>query len=348
VAAARGISKSDTAFSPSLVADIFLPVSRQSVFLQGSVGYDDYAKNDILDAGRANINGGANLHIGLCTGQATAGYNRRQSDLQDLTQIVTRNIERSENAGLNMSCGRTAGLAPTFGISTSTSDNSSPFLVPSDYHNTTYTYGLGYRRPSFGVITLFGSHSDAEYRHRLILVGGVPTKDGYETDTGGIRYERRLGARIGGEVEFGYTSLKPDISTVRKFRGTTYKGVVEYRVSSLFQTSFGFQHDVTPTIRPGSAYALNQSVYANATYQLGSRFHLNGGISKGVSHYKGASLGPTDLTKEDITSVSGGIRWDAGRRVALSSSIRHDSRSTNLPGFDYNDTQMTVSAIGKF
>jgi hypothetical protein len=348
VAAARGVSRSDSAFSPSLVADIFLPVSRQSVFLKGYVGYDDYAKNDLLDASRAKIDGGANLNIGLCQGIANAGYSRAQSDLQDLTLLATRNIEKTTVAGLNMTCGRSAGLAPMFGISTATSSNSSPFLIPSDYHNNTETLGLSYRRPSLGVITVFGSHSDAEYRHRLILVGGVPTKDGYQTDSGGIRYERRLGARIGGEIELGYTKVKPDIPAVPDFKGTTYRGVVDFRVSSLLQTSLGFQHDVTPTIRVGSAYSENQTVFLNATYQLGSRFHLNGGVSQGISHYKGAALGVNDLTKEDITSVYGGVRWDVGRRVAFGSTFKHDNRNTNITGFDYSDTQVTVSAIGKF
>jgi len=291
---------------------------------------------------------GANLRIGLCQGVLAGGYARAQSDLQDLTLITTRNIETVESGALNMTCGRSAGLAPMFGVSTATSSNSSAFLVLSDYQNTTETLGLSYRRPSFGVVTIFGSHTDAEYRHRLFLVGGVPTKDGYEADSGGIRYERRLGARIGGEVEVGYTKVKPDIAVSPDFKGLTYKGLIDFRVSSLLQTSAGFEHGVTPTIRLGANYALNQNIFLNATYQMGSRFHLNGGVSQGTNRYKGVTLGPADLTKEDINSIYGGVRWDIGRRVALSTTFKHDHRNTNIPGFDYGDTQVTVAAIGKF
>jgi hypothetical protein len=59
-------------------------------------------------------------------------------------------------------------------------------------------------------------------------------------------------------------------------------------------------------------------------------------------------LGVSDLTKEDVTSVFGGVRWDAGRRVAFGSTFKRENRNTNLAGFDYSDTQVTVSAIGKF
>ncbi|HET9159211.1 MAG TPA: outer membrane beta-barrel protein, partial [Caulobacteraceae bacterium] len=316
VASARGINRGDTIISPSLVADIYLPVSRQAVFLAGSVGYDDHQKNDILDAGRARLDGGINLNVGLCQGAATAGYGRAQSNLQDLDVGVTRNIETDVSEALNLTCGRSVGLAPTFGISHASADNTNTFLVPSDSRSTGYTYGISYRRPSLGVLTLFGRHDDTEYRHRQILVGSTLITDGYEQDSGGIRYDRHLGARIGGQIEIGYTDVKPDVPTLSDFKGLTYNAGIDFRVSSLLQTTLRLRHEVSATIREGAAYSIDQTVELGATYKAGSRLQFSGGVSQGVSRYKGAALGLANLTKEDLSAIFVSGRWDLGRRVA--------------------------------
>jgi hypothetical protein len=349
LAALRGVERSDTIISPSLVANILLPVSRQSFFLTGSAGYDYYQRNEFLNSSRSDLTGGMNLHLAMCEGVAATGYKRAQSDLQEISLIATRNIEKTTLARFNVTCGRAVGFAPTFGVSETTTSNSALLLVPSDYHTVSYNYGLAYRRPSLGELSIFGRHDDTTYKHRLVLAGATLQKDGYETDAGGLRFVRRTGARIGGELEIGYTSVKPTAPNLAEFKGMTYRADVDFRASSRVNTALTLERAVEPTIRPGAAFAVDRSAQLTATYALGSRLKLDGGVSDRTSRYKGVGLGGgSDLTKEEIKAIFGALRYDFGRRVALAAELRHEERNANLAGFDYSSNQVGVTAIGKF
>lgn len=348
IAEARGIERSDWIIMPSLNANILLPVSRQSLFLRGSIGHEYYQRNDVLSAGHYDLIGGVNLNIGLCQGVADIGYQQHQSDLQDLGVLATKNIEKQTTGGLTLTCGRSAGLAPTASIRETKATNSADVLENTDYNSTTYMVGLAYRRPSFGTLTLYGEHVDTEYDNRLVLNGaGDLVTDGYQTDAIGMRYERRLGARIGGEVEIAYTTLDPESVLAPKADGATYRAVVDFRASSRLNTSLRLSRDVQPTIRQGAAYEINQGAELTAVYGIGSRIKVNAGLSHDDNRYKGITI-PGQISKETIDAIFAGARWDVGRRIALLGDLRHEERDANVAGFDYSSTQVGISVIGKF
>jgi hypothetical protein len=348
-AAARGIDPEDTIFSPGVRVDILLPASRQSFFLRGSAGRDYYEENDVLDSTRYDLLGGLNLDVGPCDGVLMAGYQRHQSDLQDLSLVATQNIESLTSGILDATCGREVGLAPTVRLSTTKADNSAPSLVTSDYRNRSATVGLAYRRPSFGQVSVYARHDESEYPNRLIVSGPTTVQDGYELDAVGVRYIRRLGARIEGEVSAAQTKINPEAPGVPDFEGMTYGAEVGFRATSRLRTRLRLDRQANPTIRPGAAYAIDETIQLDATYQLGARLTVDAGVLSGTSRYRGAGLsGGTDLTKEDLTALFGAVRWDVGRRVALALDARHEERETNIAAFDYDSTRVGLTAIGKF
>jgi hypothetical protein len=347
-AAARGLEREDVIITPSLTADILLPVSRQSVFLRGSIGHDYYQNNEVLSAGRYDLSAGANLDIGLCQGILTGAYHQGQSNLQDVNVTVTENIEKQTTGALEMTCGRAAGLAPTFSLKKIHDTNSAPIVKLSDYDTVVAMVGLAYRRPSLGVVTVFYQNDNTEYTNRLITNGPNLIKDGFDNDTFGISYDRHLGARISGMISIAYTSVKPDSILVNDFQGVTYRGQVDFRVNSRFNTSLRASREATPTIRAGAAYTIADTVQLDATYGLGSRITLNGGLSWIDDQYKGVTLGPNQLKEQSRDSIYGGARWDIGRRFALLFDLRREHSDANVAGLDYTSNQVGLTAIGKF
>lgn len=347
-ASARGISRDDTIISPSLVADILLPVSRQQLYLRGSIGHDFYQNNDILSSGRYDINGGVNLNIGRCNGSVGLTYREGQSNLADLNVNVTENVEKTTTAAGNLTCGRAAGFAPTVSLEHTTGDNSAPQLHTSDYTSTSGSVGLAYRRPSLGVVTVFYEGNDTEYQERIINIGPRLIKDGYHTDALGISYDRHLGARIGGTVSISYTKLNPDSPFVADFQGMTYTGLVDFRVNSRSMIALNASRQASPATREGAAYNIADHVELTATYGLGSRIALNGGLSWTNNRYKGIVFTPNQLTQQDITAIYGAVNWSIGRRFGLAFDLRHEQSDANAPGLDYSSNQVGVTAIGKF
>jgi hypothetical protein len=133
---------------------------------------------------------------------------------------------------------------------------------------------------------------------------------------------------------------------IAEFEGWTYMAQIDYRASSRINTSVSFDRSVQPTIQSGAAYAVNQTLALDATYGLGSKLTLSGGLARAENRYKGVL--PGQLSKEEIDIISGGARYAIGRRIALQLDLRHEERDANVAGFDYSSTQAGVTAIGKF
>ena len=157
VAAERGVTPGDSITEPSIAVDIRVPLSRQSVFLNGSVGYNFYARNTILNSGNINLLGGVDLQVRNCKGILSGDISYGQSDLQELNAAVTKNINNTEILSLSGSCGPAVGFAPTLSLTQTWSGNSSPELKSQNYRDFNVTSGLAYRRPLFGELSAYFS-----------------------------------------------------------------------------------------------------------------------------------------------------------------------------------------------
>jgi hypothetical protein len=347
LAALRGIDTEDTILSPTIVVDILVPVSRQSLFLRGLAARDYYQENSVLDSTRYDIDGGFNLRAGPCTGALTAGYQRRRSDLQDPNFLVVQNIESLKSANAQATCGRAIGFAPTVSVGRTEGENSALLLQDADFESTSASVGIAYRRPNFGQLTLFGRETTTEYPNRMITTGSGTIRDGYDLRAVGVRYERELGSRLEGSVSVSQTSVDPDNPGVPDFEGLTWGADLGYRPSSRLQTRLSFERQANPTLRTGAAYAIDETIELAATYGLGPRLELNAGVLRGTSRYEGAALSG-NLTKEEISALYAGVRWELGRRVALDVDVRHEEREANLPGLDYTSNRIGAAAVAKF
>jgi hypothetical protein len=348
LAQARGIDRSDTIITPQLAVDVSLPVSRQVLFLRGTLGRSYYQNNDILSSARSDLLAGARLHLAYCEGEFTDLYQHAQTDLQDIDLLTIKNVETLNSVGLNLTCGRSVGFAPTFGVSDTTANNSSTVLRPSDYHTVSTTAGIAYRRPALGEISVFGRHDDTEYRHRLVLAGGSLAQDGFETNSGGIRFVRRTGARIGGEVSVSYSTVNPKASALSDFKGVTYEASVDYRASSRLSATIKLQRSAQPTIRPDAAYSVTDIEGLDVLYGTTTRLKFNAGLSREHDRYKGVAGGGPDLSDETIDRIYAGARLELNRRLAIAATLRHERRDANLSILDYSSSQAGLSLIGKF
>ena len=344
VAAERGISQQDSITEPSIAVDILVPVSRQSVFLKGSAGYDFYSRNSILNSGRIDLQGGANLLVRNCKGTVSAGVNYQQSDLQDLSLIATRNVNDTESVNLNGSCGGQVGFAPTLSLTQTWSNNSSPLLKPSDFRDLNATVGLAYRRPLFGELSAFFSYDDASFPNRDLFAAASPLQDGYRNYGVGVRYDRRFGARIEGDVKVAYTSVQPNDPTVRSFQGVTFGADLTFRFSRLLQAQLSLARAVSPTIRPDVTYSVQNSYGGQLNYSLGRKLTLSGGASGEVDSYRGAViLANQDITNETIWSAFVSAHYQLNRRIGFGLDVRHQRRDANLTAFSYSDDRVALS-----
>jgi len=343
-AAERGITPSDWIFDPSIAVDLLLPISRQAVFLKGSVGYDFYADNHILDNGAIDLQGGLKGQISTCRGTITDDFKYAQTELQYLPIAITKNTERDESIGLDGSCGGQVGIVPTLSVSEDWTDNSASELITSDYQALNLMTGLAYRAPRFGELSTYFSYDQTDFPSRDLLVGPATIQDGYKEYGIGVKYDRRLGARIEGTVSVSYSDLRPDDATVQGFEGVTFDADVTMRFSRLLQGKLTLERGVDPTIWPGVTYELENSYGLEADYTPGRKLKFSAGVSGGSNQYHGADLTPgVDISGESFWSVRGSVSYQVNRRFGLELDATHMARDANVPEFSYPDNQVALS-----
>ncbi|MEO9213187.1 MAG: hypothetical protein ABI242_08600, partial [Caulobacteraceae bacterium] len=287
LAAAKGLKPADEIFAPSVNLNIVRPVGREVVFLQASAGYDFYRVNSILNRERIDLRGGVSGRVAACNATVTGDYDRFQSNLGDLSRLAVKNTVDHESIGLDGSCGRPIGLAPTFSVNQNWTANSSLQQSFSNSNSTTASGGLAYRRPTFGSLSVFGQYTTTTYPNRGNLIGFPGISSGYTSWAGGLRFERRLGARIQADATLSYTSLSPDIAGTGGFKGLTYSGDITYRASRRLSGNLDFQRGPVPSNRLNSLYSLNQSLGAAVSYEAGPRVTLRLGASYVTEGYGG-------------------------------------------------------------
>lgn len=345
-AAIRGITPEDTIFTPTITVEAQKPFGRQSVYVNAVAGYNFHQENERLDAERIDIRAGVNNSLGPCVTTLEGQYIRALSQLEDLTAGPVDNIETVTAATFSGACGRPVGLALTAEAGWEQSDNSTANRGTVDYTETKGLAGLMYRRPTFGELTLFASASKTEYDDRL-TPGGA--QDGYETTGAGIRYSRKLGARIEGSVSAGYTEVDPYEPGVKSYEGETYSADLTYRPSSRLQIAGTFAKAVEPSIRFQTTYTIEESYGVQADYRVGSRIRLTLGALHTDRELEGATGAAAPLiTEETLDSVFGAIRYELGRRLAITLDARRDERDADANLFDYTSNRVGLSLVATY
>ncbi|MBS0331213.1 MAG: outer membrane beta-barrel protein, partial [Proteobacteria bacterium] len=346
----RGLVREEFIYQPTLALDIIKPFGEQAVFLQGSVGYDHHDQNGALDAARVSTVGGVSRRFGRCNLALTGGYNSQQTDLADLLLSNTvRNIQETKQVGIGGGCGGGIGLTETFGVSYQRTDNTAAVLESADNRSTTSTIGIGYGRPSFGIVQLIGSYTRADFPNAEVVSAIQPTT-GYSSWSSGVKFEHQIGTKIDGTVTVGYTDLRTRGGAVPGFRGLTYQGTLTYRLSHRIRFAATFDDEARPANRPGASYTVDRQYQISGHYSVNSRAGIDIGFSDNRSRYDEflTLVGPATRINDDIKAEFVTMNYNIGRRITLLFDVRHEDRDVPLPGLSVPDNRISFTITGTY
>ena len=354
LAQARGLTPSDESFRPSVALNLGRRLGRQTLFLQGSVGYDFYRRNHVLDRERIDLHPGILFQLARCVGTLTGDYGRHQSELSDLALTnqasgfnVVKNTEEDKKLDLSGSCGRSIGFVPTFDVSQSWIDNSAALIRQNDSRSFSATAGLAYQRPAFGRASVFGSYVHTNFPNRSLLIG--LGGDGYDIYAGGLSYERHIGARLDGVISASYTSLNTRAAGAAGFKGFTYSASVNYQIDPKLLLKLSFARATLPSSRLGATFSIDNTLSGEFDFNLTSRLIVKGGGSYVHKNYPDSvGLIGFDLTKETVTSEFGDVTYRLNRRISLGLNVTHTQREANFSPLSYAETQVGLSVRSSF
>jgi hypothetical protein len=344
-AARRGLKPEDEILMPHVEFDLLRPYGRQSLFLTGLAGYDLYNHNSKLNRERIDVEGGADPRIGSCEGTLSGRYRRHQSDLIGIVGPVAVNVETNKSANFNADCLKTVGFSPTVGVSQTWNKNSAPARVVADSRTFAVNAGLSYSQPALGIISIFGQYNDTHYPQRPTAILGTLVADSYLSYEAGMVLDRHLG-RIEGTIKVSYTSLTPNLKTVKGFKGLTYSATLGATISSKLSATLDAERATRPSIQPTSSFVREDNVVGDLIYKLNERTDLNLGATWAQRQYGGSITIPgTTLTNEHLWDVHASGKLDLSRRLALALEVRHEIRHANLTSLNYASTRVELTTV---
>ena len=348
VAAQRRIKPHDVNFRPTLNALISRPIGRETIFLSGAFGYDEYIRNHSLNSENIQFNAGALGRFAICQASLIGSYARQQRNLADLALAAPgggpvsagRDVVQDANVAFSTVCGRSTGFAPTISVSHAWSNNSLRALNTIDSESTNVSGGIAYRNAVLGSLTTFGQYSHTVYPNRPIPPGlGQPGRlYTFDTFGGGVTYSRAIGSRLAGSASLSYTDLQSSAGT-GGFSGFTYAVDLDYRVTPRIDATVRFERATQPTNRLNSTFEVSELYLAQLNYKMGPRIIWSAGYSHSHNRYGGIVLLPVvnDLTQETTDSEFGTVQFQVNRRISTGIGLTHLSRAANFPGLSYSD-----------
>jgi len=347
-ATARGLSREDEIFSPAVAVNYTKQLGSLGFFTQGTLGYDFYANNDILNRERIGVLAGVSTQLSGCQLTPRVSYMRRQSDLQDLNVAVTKNTQEDVTVGMDVVCNGFGRLVPSASVQQTWATNSSGSLFSTDYQSFSANAGLGYQAGSLGTISLVGQYADTQYDNRFIPLIPALHRDGYKVYSGGLHYEKPIGGTIEIGASIYQTSLSYD-GVGLNFSGITYDATATYRPDTRFDVTAHFGRQTSPSNFLNAAYSIDQILQGDAHYRLTSRMTAGLGVSNRLQSFRGANLiFATDLTRQSVTSFYGTLGFNVTSRMNLAFVARNTQRHADLAAYSYTDNQIGLTLSQAF
>lgn len=346
VTATRKLHKSEVTYAPGVAVATFLPLGRNLVYLNGSVGYDFREYNKQLESGRANVRAGGVARLGPCEADAGLGYSVQQSNLADLPVNVTRNRQTTQSANTQLMCAAGTGFTGFVGAQAARTSNSADAdLIDSKTYGA--SGGVGYGNRQLGTLQVIGGYSKSSYDESANPL--VMKQPGFNSYMVGLQYSRAFGNRLNGNASVGYQFVKSDRASVKNSSNVTGSGSLDYKLNSRTGISLRYSRAAAPSIIEGYDYILNQSYNLEGRYNLSSRLQSSLGARWSQTDYKGASpIVLTVPTNQKVRTLFAQTSVKLGRTASVALTGSQEKRTAEQDLFNYTAYQVGVTAKKSF
>ena len=357
----------DWIIEPTVSVDYTRPLARGQLNLHALLSYKFYADNSRLNRENIELGASATSALAFCEVSPNVNFRRAQSDLSDILDgIDYKNAETRIRAGVGVLCGDSIGIRPGVEYEFENVTNSSPVREISDYRRHTVTGRIGYARPAFGMVSIYGRGEFGSYPNRVPLAPGFPDNDNITTYSGGIAYQREIGTRLTGSVEVGYMKTKARPSAipgagVPGSSGLTYAGQLTYRGGDRITATIDFSRGAEQSNLLGVDYSVQTRFSGSLTYALSQVISLSANATHTRRSFRGTSFvgiidptNPTVITPVNIgsgdrtTQFGAGINFKSFRRLTIGLAGTHYIRNSPIPGLDYTANRVALTTGFRF
>jgi len=345
IAQKRGIKPADWLLSPSINIQLDKALGSQSIYFNGDVGYDLYARNHRLDRERILLDGGARLQFLRCTATADTSLDLHQSDLSELIDSApAKNTENIRKIALDAQCGGPIGIIPFAGASRTWASNSSSERRFADYVTDQGQGGLAFAGPTFGELAVIAQVRTTDYPDR----NGFGLTNHFHVFSIGGRYTRNVGSRLNASISLSRTKVDtaPGFPT---FTGLTSNVNVSMVASDNLKLQANWTRSVDPVSLGFGDFAIDSRSSLDADYGLSPLLTLSAGAGSVHRQIEGESffLVP-QLRREQRLYAYARLSYARSARTNISLELRRERRRADPSSFNYDSTSVGLVVRMKF
>ncbi|MBV1689591.1 hypothetical protein KRR38_18360 [Novosphingobium sp. G106] len=341
-----GLSASDDRLSIGTAIRLTRPFGRNSVSVDGFLGYDFYRRNTDLNAERISFGADAEFDVGFCQVGLRPHVNRQQSNLYDLSVVnlpgigSVRNIETTQTYRGELRCGNALGIRPLVYYERTWGNNSNAVRKLDNYRGETVGGGLSYSNPVIGNFDVSVERTTLKYPNRNLLVG----LSGYRLDQLKLATSRNIGAVLTADGFIAFSHVKPESNLAPSYSGMSWSLGLTMVPTTNLQLRANLSQQIDPSLNNNALYSRNRDWGLSGTYQLGPRTSAGLSFARNERSFRGALpvFGPP-LTNDSVNRISGRFDFTPNQRLSVGLEVGHERRNANGTFYDYRNTFVAVN-----
>lgn len=349
-------SREDLRVRPSITARAGLPLGRQQLYLNATVGRDFYTRNTFLN--RARLQGAAGLayQFGRCNGRVQADYSQRQTRLEEFEEIAD-SLRRQASVLASVSCPGAVGLSPDAQVGYTWISNSLASRRRLNNQTLNAAAGVNYAFGARAVVGARATYARVIFPNEpvtLFDLGVTPPRPletfnyGLTSYGASLTGRLRLGTSLNLVGNVGYGRVSPRRGLGAPFGSLTYDATLGYTGPRLSGSVFAAR-DITPGQGGEATYFVGDRYGIDVGYSLGSGISTYAGATRSRRQFRG-DPGFVVLTRTLATNDRAyvGARTRVGRLFTLSVEGDHQRRRVNPSTFNYDSTGVRLSLGATF
>lgn len=341
-----GVDTADDRLSIGTEIRLARPFGRNSLALNGFLGYDFYRRNKSLNAERISLSADADFDVGFCQVGLSPRFNRQQSNLYDLSVInlpgigSVRNIETTQSYRGELRCGNALRIRPLVYYERSWGNNSNALRKLDNYRGETIGGGLSYSNPVLGNFDVSVERTTLKYPNRNLILG----LSGYKLDQIRLASSRDIGSVLTADGFIAFSHVKPETNLAPSYSGMSWSLGLTMTPMTDLQLRASLSQQIDPSLNNNALYSRNRDWSLSATYQLGARTTTGLSFSRNERSFRGALpvFGP-QLAKDSVDRISGRVDFTPNQRMSVGLEVGHERRNANGTFYDYNNTFVAVN-----
>jgi exopolysaccharide biosynthesis operon protein EpsL len=214
--------------------------------------------------------------------------------------------------------------------------------VGADYTNEGNRIGFDYR------------YNDSRAPNSTVLNGTLFDPD-FREDRARVLFRYALSEKTIVDASVGYLKREYPTNAIGSFSGEIWRAALQWQPTPKTQLLFGVWQQLDADLTSQTDYFRDRGVSLTPEWIASEKLIFSAIVSRDTNNYIGSNpLGPIPVVPisqarhDTLTSESANVAYTPIKALALSLSIGHVTRASNISQFQYNDLQASASVTYKF